>query len=70
MSAPAQAAARPPRPPAGGGGFFGRGPMGGIGMPAEKAMTFKPSAQRLMRRLGGRAHETSCRESWDSTISW
>jgi ATP-binding cassette subfamily B protein len=25
--------------------------MGGIGMPAEKAMTFKPSAKRLLRRL-------------------
>jgi ATP-binding cassette subfamily B protein len=25
--------------------------MGGMGMPAEKAMTFKPSAKRLLRRL-------------------
>jgi len=41
--------APPPRPA--GGGPFGRGPMGGMGMPAEKAMTFKPSAQRLLRRL-------------------
>lgn len=40
-----------PRPPAGGGGF-GRGPFGGnAGMPAEKSMTFGPSARRLMRRL-------------------
>ena len=50
MSAPAQTATpRPPRPQA--GLFGGRGPMAGIGMPAEKAMTFKPSAKRLLRRL-------------------
>ena len=55
MSAPGTAAperpvhAPPPRPA--GGGPFGRGPMGGMGMPAEKAMTFKPSAKRLLRRL-------------------
>ncbi len=41
---------RPPGPPAGGPGF-GRGPFGGAGMPAEKSMTFGPSARRLMRRL-------------------
>ncbi len=41
---------RPPGPPAGGLGF-GRGPFGGAGMPAEKSMTFGPSARRLMRRL-------------------
>ena len=53
MSAPAQTApARPAGPPRPQGGLFGgRGPMGGIGMPAEKAMTFKPSAKRLLRRL-------------------
>ncbi len=42
---------RPPGPPAGGGGFGGRGPFGGAGMPAEKSMTFGPSARRLIRRL-------------------
>ncbi|MGW2192022.1 hypothetical protein ACWCSH_06665, partial [Streptosporangium sp. NPDC001682] len=39
-----------PRPPVGGGGF-GRGPMGGAGMPAEKSMNFGPSARRLVRRM-------------------
>ena len=40
-------AARPPvrRGPAGGG------PFGGMGMPAEKSMTFWPSAKRLLGRL-------------------
>ena len=61
MSRPVTAAperpvhAPPPRPA--GGGPFGRGPMGGMGMPAEKAMTFKPSAQRLLRRLAPAARE-------------
>ena len=40
----------PPVRPAGGPGF-GRGPMGMVGMPAAKAMTFGPSARRLMGRL-------------------
>ncbi|MEU0480744.1 ABC transporter ATP-binding protein [Streptosporangium sp. NPDC006013] len=39
-----------PRPPVGGGGF-GRGPMGGAGMPVEKSMNFGPSARRLVRRM-------------------
>ncbi len=45
-TAPA-AASRPPlnRGPA------GRGPFGGMGMPAEKAMHFGPSAGRMLRRL-------------------
>jgi ATP-binding cassette subfamily B protein len=34
-----------------GGPGFGRGPMGMIGMPAAKAMTFGPSARRLVGRL-------------------
>lgn len=38
-----------PRPPA--GGFGGRGPFGGAGLPAEKAMSFGPSARRLVSRL-------------------
>ncbi|MFL6097522.1 MAG: ABC transporter ATP-binding protein [Blastococcus sp.] len=49
-AAPARPVHAPPPRPAG-GGPFGRGPMGGMGMPAEKAMTFKPSAKRLLRRL-------------------
>ena len=42
------AAGRPParRPGPGGGG-----PFGGMGMPAEKSMTFGPSAKRLLGRL-------------------
>jgi ATP-binding cassette subfamily B multidrug efflux pump len=48
-SAGTQAPARPAGPPA--GGPFGRGPMSAMGMPAEKAMRFKPSAKRLLRRL-------------------
>ena len=36
---------RPARPP------MRRGPFGGAGMPAEKAMNFGPSAKRLLRRL-------------------
>jgi ATP-binding cassette subfamily B multidrug efflux pump len=40
-------AARGPQPP---GGRTG-GPMGGMGMPAEKAMRFVPSAKRLLGRL-------------------
>ncbi len=38
---------RPQRPMGG----FGRGPMAGAGMPAEKAMSFGPSVRRLMRHL-------------------
>lgn len=41
--------AAPARPPARGPG--GGGPFGGMGMPAEKAMDFIPSAKRLLRRL-------------------
>jgi ATP-binding cassette subfamily B multidrug efflux pump len=41
--------APPARPPARGPG--GGGPFGGMGMPAEKAMNFGPSAKRLVRRL-------------------
>lgn len=37
------------RPPAGGGP--GHGPMGRVGMPAEKSMNFGPSSRRLMRRM-------------------
>lgn len=40
-----------PRPPIAGGGPFGRGPLGGAGMPAEKSMDFGPSARRLIRRM-------------------
>ncbi|GAA1820292.1 ABC transporter ATP-binding protein [Agromyces neolithicus] len=32
-------------------GPFGGGPMGGMGMPAEKSMNFGPSARRLLGRL-------------------
>ena len=46
----APAPAGPPPRPAGGPGF-GRGPFAGIGMPTAKAMTFGPSARRLMTRL-------------------
>lgn len=49
MSTQAKAPARQPNRPAGAEG--GRGPHGGMGMPAEKAMNFWPSAQRLLRRL-------------------
>jgi len=38
-------------PPRTAGPGFGRGPMAAMGMPAAKAMTFGPSARRLMRRL-------------------
>jgi ATP-binding cassette, subfamily B, multidrug efflux pump len=41
--------AGPPPRPAGPG--FGRGPMAAMGMPAAKAMTFGPSARRLLGRL-------------------
>ena len=39
----------PRRPPVQPG--FGRGPFGGMGMPAEKAMSFGPSVRRLIGRL-------------------
>ena len=39
----------PQRPPARGG--LGGGPWGGMGMPAEKAMSFGPSVRRLLGRL-------------------
>ena len=61
MSTPARQAAppRPASPPPGGrrpaAGRSAGGPMGGMGMPAEKAMTFKPSAKRLLRRLRARS---------------
>jgi ATP-binding cassette subfamily B protein len=45
----------PQRPPVQAGGF-GRGPFGGIGMPAEKAMSFVPSVRRLLRRLTPELH--------------
>ena len=38
------------RPPAR-RGPMGGGPFGGMGMPAEKSMTFGPSAKRLLGRL-------------------
>ncbi|MFC6238271.1 ABC transporter ATP-binding protein [Longivirga aurantiaca] len=41
----------PVRRPAGGGGFGPRGGMMGSTMPAEKSLTFWPSAKRLVRRL-------------------
>src|SRR4051812_14283499 len=40
---------RPAGPPARRGP--GGGPFGGMGMPAEKSMTFGPSAKRLLGRL-------------------
>ena len=49
-TAPAPAPAAAPPRPAGPG--FGRGPMAAMGMPAAKAMTFGPSARRLLGRLG------------------
>jgi ATP-binding cassette subfamily B multidrug efflux pump len=39
----------PPQRPAGPG--FGRGPMAAVGMPAAKAMSFGPSARRLLGRM-------------------
>lgn len=50
---PTTAPARPAGPPGGmrRGGPMG-GPHGGIGMPAEKAASFGPSARRLIGRLG------------------
>ena len=33
----------------------GRGPMSAMGMPAEKAMTFGPSAKRLLRPARARS---------------
>jgi ATP-binding cassette subfamily B multidrug efflux pump len=50
-SGPARTMTTTRRPPPGAGGGFGRGPMGGVGMPGEKAMDFGPSARRLMGRL-------------------
>jgi ATP-binding cassette subfamily B multidrug efflux pump len=50
-TAPRPVMTAPQRPPVQGGGGFGRGPFGGIGMPAEKAMSFVPSVRRLLRRL-------------------
>ena len=38
-------------PPVRRGPGSGGGPFGGMGMPAEKSMTFLPSAKRLLRRL-------------------
>jgi ATP-binding cassette subfamily B multidrug efflux pump len=48
-SAPDRPVGPPARPPAGPG--FGRGPMAAMGMPVSKAMTFGPSARRLLGRL-------------------
>lgn len=47
MSVSRPAPGRGVRPPRGGG----PGPMGGLGMPGEKAMRFGPSAKRLLGRL-------------------
>ncbi|MFB2554572.1 ABC transporter ATP-binding protein [Herbiconiux liangxiaofengii] len=41
----------PPRGPVRRGGPGGGGPFGGPGLPAEKSMTFGPSAKRLIGRL-------------------
>jgi ATP-binding cassette, subfamily B, multidrug efflux pump len=49
-TAPRPAMTAPQRPPVQ-GGTLGRGPFGGMGMPAEKAMSFVPSVRRLLRRL-------------------
>src|SRR4051794_29115494 len=50
--APAPAPERPVGPPARPAGpGFGRGPMAAMGMPTVKAMSFGPSARRLLRRL-------------------
>ncbi|MDQ1512712.1 MAG: ATP-binding cassette, subfamily multidrug efflux pump [Microbacteriaceae bacterium] len=46
VAAPMRAPMRPPR------GAGAGGPFGGMGMPPEKAMQFRPSAKRLLRRLG------------------
>ena len=45
---------RPPVPPRRlpPGGARGHGPMASMGMPAEKSMTFGPSARRLIGRMG------------------
>jgi ATP-binding cassette subfamily B multidrug efflux pump len=54
MTRPTSAPDRPVAPPArpGGPGFGpGRGPMAAMGMPTVKAMSFGPSARRLLRRL-------------------
>ena len=47
-------AGRPPVPPRRlpPGGARGHGPMASMGMPAEKSMTFGPSARRLIGRMG------------------
>ena len=50
-SAPATASERPAAPPRRPGPGGGHGPFGGMGMPAEKAMSFGPSARRLIGRL-------------------
>ena len=50
-SPPAAAAARPLGPPGGVRRGPMGGPMGGSGMPVEKAITFGPSAKRLVGRL-------------------
>src|SRR5689334_239643 len=51
VPAPRPAAAPTPPGRPGGGVGFGRGPMAAMGMPPAKAMTFGPSARRLLRRL-------------------
>ncbi|GAA4851030.1 ABC transporter ATP-binding protein [Luteimicrobium xylanilyticum] len=53
QKSPAAAPERPavPRPPRRGPGGGG-GPFGGMGMPAEKAMSFGPSLRRIARYLG------------------
>jgi ATP-binding cassette subfamily B protein len=45
---PQQKPATPPHRP---GGMFGRGGPGGAGAPVEKALSFKASGKRLLRRL-------------------
>ncbi|HZK59222.1 MAG TPA: ABC transporter ATP-binding protein [Cryobacterium sp.] len=47
----AEGVKRPVRPPMRGPGGHGGGPFGGLGIPAEKAMNFWPSARRLLGKL-------------------
>ena len=62
-------AGRPPVPPRRlpPGGARGHGPMAGMGMPAEKSMTFGPSARRLIGRLRPRA---GARRRWCCCWPW
>jgi ATP-binding cassette subfamily B multidrug efflux pump len=47
----AEGVRRPGRPPMRGPGGHGGGPFAGMGIPAEKAMNFWPSARRLLGKL-------------------